>query len=89
MVFLVKNVAAFCHCLKSQPVAKVKRFRLIALKREVSKQPTINSVVWLLKFVVMKSVLMKRKKMRKENYKTYGSRINSAPGSCMELNLMF
>jgi hypothetical protein len=42
---LVKNVAVFCHCLKSLPEAKVKRFRLIALKMEVSKQPGINSVV--------------------------------------------
>ena len=33
---LVKNVAAFCHCPKCLPEAKVKRFRLIALK-EVSK----------------------------------------------------
>jgi hypothetical protein len=47
-------VAAFCHCLKSLPGAKVKRFRLIALKKEVSKQPGVNSV-WLLKFTLMKS----------------------------------
>jgi hypothetical protein len=26
---LVKNVAAFCHCRKSLPEAKVKRFRLL------------------------------------------------------------
>jgi len=36
---LGKNVAAFCHCPKSVPEVKVKRFRLIALKKEVSKQP--------------------------------------------------
>jgi hypothetical protein len=46
---LVKNVAVFCHCLKSLPEAKVKRFRLIAWKKEISKQPDINSAVWLLK----------------------------------------
>ena len=56
---LVKNVATLGHCLKSLPEAKVKRFRLIALKKEVSKQPGINSVVWLLKFTLMKNVLMK------------------------------
>jgi hypothetical protein len=39
----------------------VKRFRLVALKKEVSKQPDINFVVWLLKFTLMKSVLMKGK----------------------------
>jgi hypothetical protein len=36
---LVKNVASFCRCLKSRPEAKVKRLRLIALTKEVSKQP--------------------------------------------------
>jgi hypothetical protein len=35
---LVKNMAAFCHCPKCLPVAKVKRFRLIAFKKEVSKK---------------------------------------------------
>ena len=34
---LVKNVAAFCPCLKSLPQAKIKRFILIALTKEVSK----------------------------------------------------
>ena len=37
---LVKKVAAFCPCLKSQSEPEVKRFRSIALKREVSKQPS-------------------------------------------------
>ena len=49
----------------------MKRFRLIALKKEVSKQPGINSVVWLLKFTLMKNILMKRNKFRKEKYKKY------------------
>ena len=66
---LVKKVAVFCPCLKSLSEAKVKRFRLIALKKEVSKQPGINSVVWLLKFTLMKSILMKRSKMGKEKCK--------------------
>ena len=35
---LVKNVSAFCPCLKSLPEAKVKRFILIALTKEVSKK---------------------------------------------------
>jgi hypothetical protein len=51
----VKNVAGFvclfvCHFLNSLPEARVKRFRLIALTKEGSKQPVINSAVWLLKF---------------------------------------
>jgi hypothetical protein len=35
---LVKNVATFCPCLKILPEAKVKRLRLIALPKEVSKK---------------------------------------------------
>ena len=34
---LVKKVAVFCPCLKSLSEPKVKRFRSIALKKEVSK----------------------------------------------------
>ena len=37
-IFLVKNVVAFCPCLNSLPEAKVKKFRLIALTKEISKQ---------------------------------------------------
>jgi hypothetical protein len=35
---LVKNFTALCHCLKCLPEAKVKRFILIALRKEVSKK---------------------------------------------------
>ena len=34
---LVKNMVTFCPHLKSLPEAKVKRFRLIALTKEISK----------------------------------------------------
>lgn len=44
---LVKNVTAFCPCLKHLPNAKVKSFWLIPLPVEISKQPTIDSVLWL------------------------------------------
>jgi hypothetical protein len=44
---LVKNVATFCPCLKSLPEAKVKRFRLIALTKEVSKKLSRDFVLWL------------------------------------------
>jgi hypothetical protein len=46
-VILVKNVAAFCPCLKSLPDAKVKRFILIAMTKEVSKKPNRDFVLWL------------------------------------------
>ena len=35
---LVKIVAALCHCLKSLPKSKVKRLKLIALTKEISKK---------------------------------------------------
>jgi hypothetical protein len=44
----------------------VKRFRLIALTKQVQEQPGINSVVWLLKFTRMKNILMNSIKHRKE-----------------------
>ena len=45
---LVKYVAAFFSSLKNLPKVKVKRFTLIPLAEEISKQPSIVSVVWLL-----------------------------------------
>ena len=41
---LMKNVAAFCPCLKSWPETNVKSFKLILLTEEISKQPNIDSV---------------------------------------------
>jgi hypothetical protein len=38
---LVKNVAAFCTCSKNLPEAKVNRFRLIALTKEISKKSSL------------------------------------------------
>jgi hypothetical protein len=61
----VKNVAAFCPYLKSLHEAKVKRLKLIALTKEVSETPTIDFVHWL---SLMKSILNKRSKLRKEKY---------------------
>ena len=62
---LVKNVAAFHPCLKNflEAKAKVKRIRLIALTKEVSKKPSIDFVLW---FTLMKSILIKHSKLRKK-----------------------
>ena len=73
----------------SEKSAKVKRLRLIALKKEVSKQPGVNSVVWLLKFTLVKRILVKRSKLRKEKYKIHSSSMKEAPGSEMQLNPVF
>jgi hypothetical protein len=64
----------------------VKRIRLIALTKEVSKKPSRDFVLWL---SLMKRSLSKHSKLRKEKYKIYGPSINGIPGSEMEQNLMF
>ena len=86
MIILVKNVAAFCICLKSLPESKVKRFILVVLTKVDSKKPSRYFVLWL---SLMKSVLNKCSKLIKEKYKIYGSSIKVAPGSEMQLNPMF
>jgi hypothetical protein len=58
------NVVAFCPCLKSLPETKVKRFRLIALAKESSRQPNINFVLW---FILMKRTFCKWSKLCKKN----------------------
>ena len=65
---LVKNVAAFCPCLKSLLEAKVKRFILIALTREVSKIRADCSLVESHE----ESILNKHSKLREEKYKIHG-----------------
>ena len=83
---LVKNVAALCPCLKSLPEAKVKNFILIALTKKVTKKPSRDFVLWL---SLMKNILNKCSKLRKEKYKIYGSSIKGAPGGEMKLNPVF
>ena len=51
---LGENVTAFCPCLKSLPEAKVKSFGLIPLAEEISKQPSIDFVMWILMVTLMK-----------------------------------
>ena len=63
---LVKNAVTFCPCLKSLPEAKVKRLRLIALSKEVSKKPSRDFVLWL---SLMKRSLNKHSKLRRKNIK--------------------
>ena len=50
----MKNVTAFCPCLKSLPEAKVKCFGLIPLKEEISKQFSADSVMWSLVLTLIK-----------------------------------
>jgi hypothetical protein len=54
--------------------------------KEITKQSSIDPV-WL--FTLMKSILIKCHKLRKEKYKIYDQRVNDVPGSRMELNPVF
>jgi hypothetical protein len=85
-IIFSKNVAAFCHCLKRLPKARVKSFILIAATKEVSKKPNRDFVLWL---SLMKNILNKHSNLKKEKYKIYSLSIKGTPGSEMELNLVF
>lgn len=80
----MKNVAAVCPCLKSRLEAKVKRFRLFALTKEISKHPPQTLSLGLL---FQKSLLIRFSKLRKST--NCGSKVKGAPGSLMELNPVF
>ena len=67
---LVKNMVSFCPLLESLSKAKVKRFRLVAL-RNVSKKPSIVFVSW---FTFMKNSLIKHSNLRKKIYRKKGKK---------------
>ena len=64
----------------------MKRFKLIALTKKVSKQFDINFVLWLLNFTLMNNILMKSTKHRRKNMNCM---VQRAPGSGVWLNPMF
>ena len=86
VVFLIKIVTAFCPCPKSLPGDKVKRSRLIAWTKEVSKKLSLDFVQW---FALTGSILIKHNKLKKEKYKIHGSKFKGTPGNGMELNPVF
>ena len=61
----MKNADAFCLCLGTLPETKVKRFWLIALAKDISEMPSIDFVLC---FTLVKSVLIKGSKLKKEKY---------------------
>jgi hypothetical protein len=69
-------VAAFCPCLRKVPEAKAKRFQLIALIKGVSKELSIDFILW---FTLIRCILIKHRKLRKEKYKMYGSKNKETP----------
>ena len=86
---LVNNVAEFFFVWRNLPEANIKRFMIIALTKEVSKNPDRDFV---LRFSLMKNILNKYSKLRNYMYMymyIYGLNIKRAPGSEMELNPVF
>lgn len=61
-MILAKNVGVSSSCPKSLLKVKVKSFGLIPLVEEIPEQSAIASVMWLLMFILMKSIFMKRAK---------------------------
>ena len=55
----------FCPCPKYLFEAKLKSFTLMALAEEISRQPSIDSVVWLMYPLLCRSI-RKRNKWSKE-----------------------
>ena len=51
---LAKKVAAFYPFPKNPPETKLKSYGLMVLVEEISKQPSIDSVMWLLVLTLMK-----------------------------------
>jgi hypothetical protein len=78
----VKNVAAFL--LKRLPKAEVKRFILIKLAKEVSEKHNADFVLWL---SLMKNILNKCSKRRKEKYNIY--RVLKGHKEEMQINPLF
>ena len=64
----------------------MERVRLIALTKEASKQPILNSGLW---YLLKKNILIKCNKLRKEKYKMYSLNSKGALGRSMELNHVF
>jgi hypothetical protein len=58
----------------------VKNLGLIVLIKEILKHPHSDFVLWLLMFPHMRSVLIRRSKLRKEENKMYGSRRKGEQG---------
>ena len=81
----MKNVTAFNPCLKSLPETKVKRFKLITLTKEISKQPSLDAI----SRSPLRNMLIKHSKLRKEKYKIHGSKIKGTPGREIRLNPVF
>ena len=70
---LAKNETAFIPCPKSLTEAKVKSFRLILVTKEISKQPSIDPVVWFLVVTLMR-INNENQQAKQGRYKMYNLR---------------
>ena len=80
----IRKLAAFFPCPKCRPEVKVKNFGLSILAEENSKQPSIDTGVWLLVLTLIKKIIMKKSKLSREKY----LRRQGTPGR-MELKPVF
>ena len=64
---LVKKYGRSGPFSKGLPEAKVKRSGLIPLAEGISKHPSVDSVIWLLLFMLVK-IYIKQRKPSKEKY---------------------
>jgi hypothetical protein len=79
-------VATFCPCLRSLSEAKVKKLRLIALTKEISKKLIRDFVLWL---SLMKRSLNKHSQLKRKIIKYMVRVLKGVPGSEMEQNPVF
>lgn len=74
---LAKTGAAFCPCTKNLPEAKLKFW--IKDLAEISRQPGVDPVVWLLVIALMQ--IFNEEEGEQAKYKMYSLRRTGTPGS--------
>ena len=60
VTYAFKKVTTFCSCTKSLLKAKMKSFRLNPLAKEISKEPSVDFLLWLLVVTLMKEKINKK-----------------------------
>lgn len=89
---LPNNVVAFCSYPKNLPEAKLKRFGIMSLVKEIPRSPNISSLTWLLVITLMQIYYenQQAEKKRKQNVqfrdKEYTQNFNVGDLVCAERN---
>jgi hypothetical protein len=80
---LAKNATAFCLCPGNLPEAKLESFGLMVLAKEVSRQASIDSALWLL-VVTLMQIYNEEEQAEQKKIQNYSLGRKGAPGSVME-----